>query len=163
MLDFAAARGETGDGFSLHDRTVIRRSPKAYLQGLAKLEAGDGLASDGVATSCRWMVDADDQLVGELRLRRTINASLAVRGGHLGYFVHPARRGAGFGHALLAFGLAQLWNVGVDPVRVTCNEKNAASRRVIETAGGRLVGRSSFGSADAVELAFDLLCKTPIT
>ncbi len=57
-------------------------------------------------------------------------------GGHIGYDVRPSARRRGHATAMLAAVLARVQAMDVDPVLVTCDLDNVASRRVIESNGG---------------------------
>jgi predicted acetyltransferase len=59
-------------------------------------------------------------------------------GGHIGYSVRPGARRRGVATAALAQGLEIAAALGIDPVLVTCDTDNTASRRTIEGAGGSL-------------------------
>jgi predicted acetyltransferase len=88
-----------------------------------------------VAATELWMVEGDE-VVGRISLRHALNELLYTWGGHIGYVVRPSARRRGHAKAALA-GMLELCRVmGIDPVLVTCDVDNVASRRVIEGAGG---------------------------
>jgi predicted acetyltransferase len=82
-----------------------------------------------------WMVEADE-VVGRISLRHELNELLYTWGGHIGYVVRPSARGRGHATAALAGMLEVCSRMQIDPVLVTCDVDNAASRRTIEGAGG---------------------------
>ncbi|MDB4899245.1 MAG: acetyltransferase, partial [Gemmatimonadetes bacterium] len=61
--------------------------------------------------------------------------------GHIGYAVVPWKRGKGYATQALADILPEARLVGLPYVELTTDASNAASRRVIEANGGRLVER----------------------
>jgi predicted acetyltransferase len=83
-----------------------------------------------------WMVDDDDEVVGRISLRHELNELLYTWGGHIGYVVRPSARGRGHATVALAGMLEVCRGMGIDPVLVTCDVDNVASRRTIEGAGG---------------------------
>lgn len=83
----------------------------------------------------RW-IEEDGELVGVISLRLALTPFLFERGGHVGYAVAPHARRRGIATRALALMVAEARERGVDPVLVTCDEDNVASRRTIEASGG---------------------------
>jgi len=79
----------------------------------------------------------DDDLVGFLHLRHTLNEWLFEQGGHIGYSIRPSARRQGHASRALALGVRAAAGLGIDRVLVTCDADNEASRRTIEAGGGR--------------------------
>jgi len=88
----------------------------------------------------------ETELAGRLSVRHGLNDFLLEQGGHIGYQVLPRFRRRGIGRQMLQRGLGLARAVGVERVMVTCDEHNAASRRIIESAGG--LYESSYSGAD---------------
>jgi tagatose 1,6-diphosphate aldolase len=87
--------------------------------------AGDG--------SVHW------QRVGTIQLRVGNCDDLRLYAGHVGYWIDPHHRG-GRSAAGAVQQLRGLWRWhGLQPLWITANPDNAASRRTCELAGGRLV------------------------
>jgi predicted acetyltransferase len=84
-----------------------------------------------------WMVD-DEEVVGRISLRHDLTPWLLEVGGHIGYAVRPSARRRGFATRALALMLPIAAEHGINPVLVTCDDTNVASRRVIEANGGVL-------------------------
>ena len=93
--------------------------------------------ADHVPCTERWMVDGDVYL-GRISVRHGMTALLYVWGGQVGYAVRPSARGRGHATRALALALPVCADLGLDPVLVTCDSTNPASRRVIERNGGVL-------------------------
>ncbi len=82
-----------------------------------------------------WMVDGDEY-VGRIALRHELTELLLTWGGHIGYSVRPSARRRGHAGAALGLMLPVCAELGIDPVLVTCDTDNEASRRTIERNGG---------------------------
>ena len=100
-------------------------------------EAG-GITRPGRVREVWQVAVLDDVVVGRLAVRPELNNRLRLSGGHIGYAVRPAWRGRGIARVLLADGLRQLAAAGVGVALATCDDRNAASARVLERAGARL-------------------------
>lgn len=105
-------------GFLLRQRDPDEPRPRAY-----------------VPATELWMVEGDE-VVGRVSLRHELNELLFTWGGHIGYSVRPSARRRGHATAALAGMLGVCRERGIDPVLVTCDVDNVASRQVIEDAGG---------------------------
>ena len=84
-----------------------------------------------------WMVH-DGAVVGRISLRHALTPWLLEVGGHIGYAVRPSARRRGHASRALGLMLPIAAARGIDPVLVTCDEPNVASRKVIEANGGVL-------------------------
>jgi predicted acetyltransferase len=80
-----------------------------------------------------------DQVLGRLAIRYRLTPALESVGGHIGYAVRPSARRQGHATAMPAAALALADSLGIAQVLITCDETNAASRRVIEANGGRYI------------------------
>jgi predicted acetyltransferase len=93
-----------------------------------------------VASTTLWWVEGTEYL-GRLAIRHWLTPSLRDYGGHIGYDVRPSARRQGHATAMLAAALPVARGLGIDPVLVTCDHDNVASRKVIEANGGVLADR----------------------
>lgn len=84
-----------------------------------------------------WYVDGVEFL-GRLSIRHRLTPWLLDYGGHIGYDVRPSARRRGHATAMLRAALPWCRDLGIEPVLVTCDLDNVASRKVIERNGGRL-------------------------
>lgn len=127
--------GENGfinDGYSLSDFDF-----KDYLVRSVNMSKGIGLESAWVPQTRFWLV-ANGRPVGMGKLRHYLNDNLRKIGGHIGYCIRPSERGKGFGNVLLREMLKKARELHIPKALITCDEPNAASRRVIEYNGGIL-------------------------
>jgi predicted acetyltransferase len=84
-----------------------------------------------------WWVDGPRYL-GRIALRHQLTERLREAGGHIGYDVRPTARRQGHATAMLRAVLPRAHDMGIDPVLVTCDVENLASRRVIQANRGVL-------------------------
>ncbi|MFP8961435.1 GNAT family N-acetyltransferase [Streptomyces nanhaiensis] len=82
-----------------------------------------------------WWAEGDTYL-GRIAIRHRLNGFLLDYGGHIGYDVRASARRRGHATAMLRAALPVAHSLGIDPVLVTCDDTNTASRRVIEKCGG---------------------------
>ena len=82
-----------------------------------------------------WMTDGAE-FVGRISLRHRLTDALLTWGGHIGYAVRPSARRKGYAGQALGLMLRRCAELGIDPVLVTCDVDNEASRRTIERNGG---------------------------
>ncbi len=77
--------------------------------------------------------------LGTIRLRVGSTPHLELYAGHVGYGVHPSHRGHRYAARSLRLLLPLARELGLNPLWITCDPDNAASRRTLELAGARLV------------------------
>jgi predicted acetyltransferase len=131
---------EIGPGENGFGNIAYGLSYSAYQEHLRLLERhakGLGLTPDRVPQTTYWLMQADYP-VGVSKLRHTLNDTLRLQGGHIGYCIRPSVRGRGLGHTILQLTLHEAKSLGLSRVLLTVNEGNLASRRVIERSGGTL-------------------------
>ena len=137
VLDLARETREGGD-----DRyRSAERDYSAWLARLDEVARGEKLKPNRVPYLWFCLLK-DGRSLGGSRLRLELNEGLLAEGGHVGYEIRPSERGRGYGTLILALTLGEAAARGIDRVRVTCDDDNLRSRKVIERNGGRLDGRS---------------------
>jgi predicted acetyltransferase len=140
--------GRTGEGSMLKrwmdlfsDRWHTR---DGFAEFVAHLEAdalpGSERPTGHVPQSTWWLVDGEVYL-GRISVRHELTRWLREFGGHIGYEVRPTARRRGHATRMLRDVLPHARDLGIDPALLTCDEDNAASSRVIESAGGVLEDR----------------------
>jgi predicted acetyltransferase len=78
-------------------------------------------------------------IAGGINLRVGHTSNLEQYLGHIGYTVYPPARGRQYAARAVRLLLPLARRMGVNPVWITCNPDNVASRRTCERAGGVLV------------------------
>lgn len=108
----------------------------SYVQRQLEDEREDAPRPRGMVPSTHlWYVDGK-VFVGRLSIRHQLTPWLRDFGGHIGYDVRPSARRNGHASAMLKQARPWAAELGIDPVLVTCDVDNVASRKVIERAGG---------------------------
>lgn len=77
--------------------------------------------------------------VGRINLRLGSGPHIERYAGHIGYFVESAHRGQAYASRALRLLVSVACELGVDPLWITCDPDNLASRRVCEKAGAEFV------------------------
>jgi predicted acetyltransferase len=77
--------------------------------------------------------------MGKINLRIGSNAHIERYAGHIGYGVHPAFRGHHYASRSMVLLLPFARSLGIDPLWITCDPENTASRRSLELAGAELM------------------------
>jgi predicted acetyltransferase len=109
----------------------------AYLERVARLSSGDGLAPQLVPWTDLYGI-VDGVVVGRVSVRHRLTEGLLQVGGHIGYGVRRAYRRRGYATELLRAGLGVAHGLGIDRALVTCDDDNVGSATVIERCGGVL-------------------------
>lgn len=79
-------------------------------------------------------IDRNEEM-GTINLRIGSNPHIERYAGHIGYGVHPAFRGHHYASRSLVLLLPFARSLGIDPLWITCDPDNGASRRSLEIAG----------------------------
>jgi predicted acetyltransferase len=123
-----------------HRYLLALRDFDAYLRKVETERRGERLPEGWVPCTEFWL-EQDGKIVGCVRLRLGLTPDLENEGGHIGYDVRPSMRRRGYGTALLGLVLIEARALGIGRARVTCDDDNLGSIKVIERNGGALAGR----------------------
>ena len=144
MAEFAA-EGRTGD-HSMIGRDLVEWDSRwpteagfaEYVGALVRDRDDNAPRPPGwVPCTTLWWVEGQ-LFLGRIAIRHRLTPSLLEVGGHIGYDVRRSVRRRGHATAMLGAALPRAARLGIDPVLITCDADNLASRRVIETHGGVL-------------------------
>ena len=134
------AREYEAESAGHHRYASALRDFDGYLRRVEAGRRGEGLPAGWVPATELWL-EHDGRIVGCVRLRLGLTPALENEGGHVGYDVRPSMRRRGYGTVLLRLALTEARALGVERVRITCDDDNVGSIRVIERNGGVLAGR----------------------
>jgi predicted acetyltransferase len=87
----------------------------------------------------RMMQAFSREKLGAINLRVGFNSHIELYAGHVGYTVHPAHRGHKYAARSLRLLISLARELRLDPLWITCDPENIASRRSCELAGARFV------------------------
>jgi predicted acetyltransferase len=144
MKEFEAEGRGAADDNSMVGRDIRTHrgrweDPEVFAAYVGRVRADaeeDSPRPDGhVPCTTLWWVEGDTYL-GRIAIRHRLNGFLLDYGGHIGYDVRASARRRGHATAMLRAALPVVRSLGIDPVLVTCDDTNTASRRVIEKCGG---------------------------
>ena len=124
-----------------HRYTLALQDFPAYLRRIECGRRGEDLPEGWVPAAEFWLEERD-RILGCVRIRLELTSDLVHEGGHVGYDIRPSERRRGYGTALLRLALIEARSLGLDRIRVTCDDDNIASVQVIERNGGILAGRA---------------------
>lgn len=85
-----------------------------------------------------FAIDDSEKIVGIINARHELNDYLLNLGGHIGYSVRKSERRKGYAKFMLSYAASFLFSLGLDKILITCDKKNIASKRTIESCGGFL-------------------------
>jgi len=77
--------------------------------------------------------------MGQINLRVGSTSHLEQYAGHIGYGVNPSYRGHHYAARAVTLLLPLARKLGIDPLWITCDPENGASRRSLEVAGAEFV------------------------
>lgn len=81
---------------------------------------------------------ADDEVIGMVNIRHTLDEELLKYGGNVGYSVKPSERLKGYATIMLKLALDECYEQGINEVLVICSTKNEGSIKTILANGGVL-------------------------
>lgn len=89
--------------------------------------------------SFRMLYAETGEELGTIRLRNGSTEHVERYAGHIGYAVHERHRGHRYAARAVRLLMPLARRLGLDPVWITCDPENAASRRSMELAGAVFV------------------------
>jgi len=145
LADYVVALGRgwspnSGRDTSAIELAEIRADPDVYLHhqrtSTGTIVLADGSLAERLPGLIRWIWD--DGFCGNINFRHLPDTEDLPEhvSGHVGYNVVPWRRGKGIATRALGLFLPMIQALGVARVKLTCDDGNPVSARVIEANGG---------------------------
>jgi len=138
LRDLLADVGGGENGFGGTGVHTGEATLEEYIQQCIDMTDPAKLQPGLVPQTTLWVLDADGEAVGMVRLRHRLHEKLRFRGGHIGFYIRRDRRGKGYAKEALRLALIELRTLGEERALLTVDQDNAPSIRVIEDNGGRL-------------------------
>jgi predicted acetyltransferase len=110
---------------------------KSYVEIVNSWKEGKNL-KEGFVPHTFFVAVVGDKIIGRSSIRHVLNEKLLRVNGHIGYGVVRSERGKGHAKIILEKSVKYLQDIGVTQILITCDEKNIASRKTIESNGGVL-------------------------
>lgn len=117
---------------------------KDWLWLVKECEKSDNELLGVQATTYFAVREPDNKIIGCIELRHTLNESLQVIGGHIGYSVIPTERKKGYATKMLKLVLEEAKKLRVDKLLLTCDADNIGSNKTILNCGGVLEREEPF-------------------
>ena len=89
-----------------------------------------------LTTTNRYILSVGDRLVGELGIRLSLSDYWVNSGSQIFYKIRRSERNKEYGNAILSYGLKEAKKLGFKMVRINCDDKNIASKKIILNNGG---------------------------
>ena len=107
----------------------------AMIKRLKDCSKGINLAKLDVPSSMKWIIE-DEEVVGTIDLRHTLNQNYYERLGHVAYYIHPQKRRKGYATKTLRLDIKWYKKRSVNKILITCYSDNEGSKQVILNNGG---------------------------
>lgn len=133
MDEFADAGIEDGFWTKEDDRETL----EPYLKKHEDWSKGLNVPETFVPNSMFWILD-ENEIIGRVHIRHTLNDKLLKRGGHIGYYIKPSKWNQGYGTKACELALKKMPEFKVSEVLITADDENQPSWRIIEKHGGVL-------------------------
>lgn len=115
-----------------------------YTEWIAKVLQGIDIANieEGHVPAFTYFyvddTDGQNDIIGMINIRLSLNDFLLNEGGHIGYSIRPTKRKQGYATMMLKQALEFCSKIGLTKVLITCDKDNVASAGVIINCGGIL-------------------------
>jgi predicted acetyltransferase len=99
------------------------------------------------------MLSSTGEYVGDINLRLDSSQAIIRYAGHIGYEVFAEHRGHRYAAKAVRLMIPIAREHGIDPLWITCDPENVASRRTLELAGAEYIETVSILYNNAIFLA----------
>ena len=136
-LAMIAASIEADGKYPYNNIPLAQSDFSKFIQELDEEAAGIGLP-EGIPPQQSYFFLLDEKVIGELRYRPKVQQPYETMNGHIGYNLHPAHRGKGYGTIALKMLLEIAKADGLAGVQIPIEGDNPASKRIVVKNGGFL-------------------------
>ena len=119
-----------------------------------KGEKGENLPIGVFRTITFWCVD-NDEFIGEVQLRPSLNDGDALLYGHIFYAIRYSKWGKGYGTKILELILNKAKSLGLKKVNIACHKDNIGSIRVIEKNNAKFIISNDEYNSNVYEVIFE--------
>lgn len=137
-LELMKEWNETGEIIVPYALSYRQDSFEIFLTKTEESRDNINLGTHVPATTYFLIEDSEEQIIGAVNIRHTLNEDLLLRGGHIGYGVRPSKRRIGYGTEQLRLALVKCREMGLKKVLITCDKDNTGSSHIIMNNGGKL-------------------------
>ncbi len=123
--------GIDGGGGLLESTTI-----EEYLKLLKNSKNSSTVPIGKVSSNTFIAITEDNELVGIINIRHSLNKLLINLGGHIGYSIRKSERQKGYATEMLRLALLKCKPYGIDKALVTCRLDNIGSAKTILNNGG---------------------------
>jgi predicted acetyltransferase len=123
---------------------------KDYVKMTNNRSKGIGL-KEGLVPESFLLAVVDEQIVGRVSIRHTLNDFLRTINGHIGYGVRPKCRKQGYAKEILKQSLDFCKSLKIEKVMLTCDDDNLGSIKTIEANQGKLAEKFLFGEPPSLK------------
>ena len=127
-------------GDELHGAAMLHNydDMSKWLEDVRNYENKETLPNPSHVPATQWLLmhEGESRILATINLRHELNDFLREEGGHIGYSTRPSERRKGYATAMLKLCLEECRKMGINPVMVSCDDDNIASRKTIEACGG---------------------------
>jgi len=129
---------QDGAGLNVGDDVDTAAGFAAWVERLRLQSDPSTLLEESRVYANYWWIVDNDEYLGAICLRGTLNNFLLRAGGNIGYGIRPSARRRGLAKWALRAVLPEARALGLGRVLVVCEDANIASARTIESNGGVL-------------------------
>jgi len=135
-LDFCRETwGHVHDDYILHAPEKYGEWREHIFDNYRDAESGIGLPP-GIVPSVTYWLTAGDRCIGAANIRKRLNETLRVYGGHIGLCLRPSERGKGYASGIMEKLTDAAKKLGIRELLITCFADNTPSRRINESLPG---------------------------
>lgn len=131
----ALVEGKDEDGDTFLDIPRNDQSFEDFVQMYHDHREGLNLPEGWVPSTMFWLIH-NDEFIGRVSIRHSLNDYLYKYGGNIGYYIRASKRKMGYGKKALELALKEAKKLGLSNVLITVDDNNLGSQKIILANGG---------------------------